>query len=243
MTRRTEATAIFTSLLTRALVTASFLIATRREIQVDTRGHREAECRADALQIDLLYVENVFMTVRGITQKIRSVGVLGGLVQVEVLLDEHGHLGPDLRDLVVGELVLLQGDSGGAEVLEEGQLLGQQEKQRAALGVGATGSTAHAVDVLLGVVGGIVLHDPVHRGDVQSSRGHVRAQQDARSLLAELEKGCGALLLLLLAVDVHHLNVNVVQQLGVEFHRIARRKEDLNKQKTKYGFKQVSRQR
>lgn len=41
-------------------------------------------------------------------------------------------------------------------------------------------------------------------------------------LLAELEEGCRSLLLLLAAVDVHHREVYVVQQLRVELDRVAR---------------------
>jgi hypothetical protein len=69
------------------------------------------------------------------------------------------------------------------------------------------------VDVLLGVIWGVVLDDPVHCRDVQATRCHVCAQQDALVRLAELKEGAGALLLLLLAVDVLHRDVDVVEQL------------------------------
>lgn len=53
----------------------------------------------------------------------------------------------------------------------------------------------------LGVIRGVVLDDPVHLGDVQTSGRHVRAQQDARVRVAELEEGGGALRLLLLPLQ------------------------------------------
>lgn len=53
----------------------------------------------------------------------------------------------------------------------------------------------------LGVVGGVVLDDPVHLRDVQTSGSHVRAQQDPRVGVAELEEGGGALGLFLLPLQ------------------------------------------
>lgn len=61
----------------------------------------------------------------------------------------------------------------------------------------------------------------------RTSGGHVRAEQDARVLPAELEEGGGALLLLLPAVDVEHRQVDVVEQLAVELDRVTRREEHL----------------
>jgi hypothetical protein len=72
----------------------------------------------------------------------------------------------------------------------------------------------HPVDVLLGIIRRIILNDPVYCRNVQPTRCHIRAQQDALVCLAELEKGGGALGLLLLAVNVLHGNVNVVEQLA-----------------------------
>ena len=43
--------------------------------------------------------------------------------------------------------------------------------------------------------------------------------------LAEVHEGCGAPLLLLLAVDVLHGDVDVVEQLCMVLHRIAGREE------------------
>lgn len=54
--------------------------------------------------------------------------------------------------------------------------------------------------VYLGVIWRVVLDDPVHLGNVQTSSCHVCAQQDARVCVAELEEGGGAFGLLLLAL-------------------------------------------
>lgn len=55
-----------------------------------------------------------------------------------------------------------------------------------------------------------------YRGNVQSTGRNVGTKEDTLVLLAELEKGCGSFLLLLLPVNVHHLDVNVVQQLRMK---------------------------
>lgn len=52
----------------------------------------------------------------------------------------------------------------------------------------------------LGVIWRVVLHDPVHLGDVQPSSCHVCAQQDAGVSVAELEEGGGTFGLLLFAL-------------------------------------------
>lgn len=100
------------------------------------------------------------------------------------------------------------GHLGLFEEAQEAELLWPQDQEGVASAVDAPGGPAHPVDVLLrrhqtaclrsrsgrlalvlvwgvhrllgylGVVRGVVLDDPVHLGDVQSSGGHVRAQQD-----------------------------------------------------------------
>ena len=70
-----------------------------------------------------------------------------------------------------------------------------------------------------------LLDDALDAVDVQAPGGDVGAQQHAALRLAELEEGRGALVLFLVAVDVHDLHVDVVEQLGMEFYRVARRKE------------------
>jgi len=52
----------------------------------------------------------------------------------------------------------------------------------------------------LGVIWRIDLDDPVDRGDVQTSRRHVRTQQDGLFGVAELEKRLGTFCLLLLSL-------------------------------------------
>ena len=90
---------------------------------------------------------------------------------------------------------------GLLEVLEEGELLGLQDEQRAPLAA-RTRRAPHAVDVLLGLVGGVVLHDPVDVGDVEAACCHVGAEQDALFGGTEVEEGRRALVLLEVAMPV-----------------------------------------
>lgn len=53
----------------------------------------------------------------------------------------------------------------------------------------------------LGVIGRVVLNNPVHFGDVQPSGCHISAQQYPRIRVAELEERGGSLILLLLSLD------------------------------------------
>lgn len=81
------------------------------------------------------------------------------------------------------------------------------------------------MNVLLGVVWRVVLDDPVHRRNVQASRRNVGAEQHAGLGVDELEEDGGASLLLLLSVDAHDRDVDVIQQLRVELNRVAAREE------------------
>jgi hypothetical protein len=136
----------------------------------------------------------------------------------------HTHL--DVGDLVVGELVLVHCDARRPEVLEEAELLGEEEEERLAAPSRAARRAAHAVDVLLRVIGRVVLDDPVDVGDVEAAGRDVGAEEDAALGLAEVEKGHGALRLLLLAVDVRDGDVDVVEELAVVLDAVAAGEED-----------------
>ena len=64
------------------------------------------------------------------------------------------------------------------------------------------------------------MDDPVNRRNVETTRRHVRTEEDPAALAAELEEGGRPFLLLLLAVDVHHRNVNVVQKLRMKLDAV-----------------------
>mmetsp|Transcript_19346 Transcript_19346/g.40476 ORF Transcript_19346/g.40476 Transcript_19346/m.40476 type:complete len:323 (-) Transcript_19346:343-1311(-) len=82
------------------------------------------------------------------------------------------------------------------------------------------------MDVFLGIVRWIELYDPIDRGDVQPPGRHVRAEEGSGGGFAKLEKGGGPLLLLLTSVYVHDGDVDVIEEFGVEFDRVAGGEED-----------------
>lgn len=100
-------------------------------------------------------------------------------------------------DLVERERVLVQRHLGDLEEAEEAELAREQEQQTAT-SLASSCRTSDAVDVVARVIRRVELDDPVDLGDVESTRSHVRAEEDARGRVAELEEGVGALLLLLL---------------------------------------------
>jgi hypothetical protein len=55
----------------------------------------------------------------------------------------------------------------------------------------------------LGIIWGVVLHNPVDLRNIETSGGHIGTQQDALALLAELEERLCPLGLLLLALETH----------------------------------------
>jgi len=114
------------------------------------------------------------------------------------------------------------------EEADETNLVLQKEEQSFAATVRTTTRPAHSVDVIIGIIWGVVLDNPVHLWKVEASLRHIRTQEDAVTCLTELEVGACALLLLLLTVDVFNGNINVVEQVRVKLHCITARHEDHN---------------
>ncbi len=97
--------------------------------------------------------------------------------------------------------------------------------------------------VVTRIIGGIELHDPVnswylnksqivlrYRGvlaaHVKTSCSYVCADQRALLCVAERKEGVGPFLLLLLAVQIKHWQIDVIKQLRMIFHAIAAGKEN-----------------
>jgi hypothetical protein len=82
------------------------------------------------------------------------------------------------------------------------------------------------MDVIIRIIWGVVLDNPVNFWKVKSTLGYIRAKQNTSFGLAKFEVGGGPFLLLLFTVDVLDGNIDVVEEIGVELHCIARRHED-----------------
>ena len=177
-------------------------------------------------QVKLMDIKHGPQAVRSIRMKIRPIPVLSGLVKVIVLANQLLQLALDIQDLALGEVVFHHRDLGGLEMGEETQLVRLEEQQRAALGVVTTRGTTDAVDVVAGIIGRVELDDPVDSGDVETTSRNVRADEGALGGVAELEEGVGALLLLLLAVEIENLEVDVLEELGVVLDGVAGGEED-----------------
>lgn len=89
-------------------------------------------------------------------------------------------------------------DFSHLEIGQKAKLLGQKHEQSAAAAGAAAGSSPDAVNVLFGIVRGVVLNDPVDRRNVQPPRRHVGTEESAARGRAKLVEGRTALLLLLL---------------------------------------------
>lgn len=138
----------------------------RAQLDIHAGRCRKPETLGHLDQIQLVHIKNTAQTVAGVRVQIRSVAILGGLVEVVVLADELLELGLDVEDFGGGELELDDGHARCLEVGEEAYFGGLQEHEGATLGVGAAGGSADAVDVVAGVIWGIELHDPVYCGNL-----------------------------------------------------------------------------
>lgn len=69
------------------------------------------------------------------------------------------------------------------------------------------------MNVFLWVIWGIVLDNPIDRGDIQTSSGNIGAEHDSRLSVTELEVRRSSLRLFLFAVNRQNGDVNVVEQL------------------------------
>ena len=194
------------------------------ECRTKTQTRRHILC--DREQVERVHVKHVLQRVLRVRIHIGHVGRARRLVQEKVLFNQRLELRLHLGDLGLGELEFVQRHLGRLEHAQKGELLGQQKEQRAAATADAARRAADAVNVLFRVVRRVELDDPVDLGDVEAARRHVRAHHDAVLAVDKLEEGRGALVLLLLAVQLEHGNVDIVEQLRVELHGVARREED-----------------
>ena len=71
---------------------------------------------------------------RCVTHQVRPVRILRTSMQVVVLLHEHRHLGPDVRNLTDREFVLLQSDFRLLQVLQKRQLLCSYQPEKSGKG-------------------------------------------------------------------------------------------------------------
>jgi hypothetical protein len=105
----------------------------------------------------------------------------------------------DIGDLLLRELVLVQRHFGDLEKPQEPKLRRQEEKETLAR-LACSGGSTDTVDVVSRVIRRVKLDDPVDLGNIETSRRDICAKQDTGRGVAELEKGVGSFLLLLLSL-------------------------------------------
>jgi len=133
------------------------------------------------------------------------------LVQVVVFANEHFKLALDVKDLLGRKLELDKRDLSFLEVAKEAYLVGLQEHQTLALAVCTSCGTTDTVNVVSRVIRRVELDNPVNSGNVETTGSHVGTDQSSCLCVAEFEESVGAFLLLLLAVQIKHGEVNVVE--------------------------------
>ena len=90
--------------------------------------------------------------------------------------------------LVPTELELIEGHVRLLQISEESRFLWPKNQECVSNTALASRRPAHPVYVLLGVVRGVELHNPIHIGNVKAPGGHVSAEEDSRILVAILEE-------------------------------------------------------
>mmetsp|Transcript_74511 Transcript_74511/g.125589 ORF Transcript_74511/g.125589 Transcript_74511/m.125589 type:complete len:658 (+) Transcript_74511:98-2071(+) len=105
-------------------------------------------------------------------------------------------------------------------------LVGSQERHGSSLFTGTPGTT-DAVDVVLGVVGGVEVDDHLDAADVETTRRHVRGHHDRRAARLEGRQGPVALPLLAVAVDGHARDAVAALQIPRQLaaHQLRRRED------------------
>jgi hypothetical protein len=65
----------------------------------------------------------------------------------------------------------------------------QQEEQSLALAISSSSSSTYSVDVVLGIIGRVILDNPVNIWEVKTSLCNISAEEDALLSLTELKVG------------------------------------------------------
>jgi len=77
------------------------------------------------------------------------------------------------------------------------------------------------MNVIIRIIWGVKLDNPVNFREIKTSLGHICAEQNAFLSLAELKVSTGTLLLLLLSMDVLHWHVHIVEQVRIKLDGVA----------------------
>ena len=133
------------------------------------------------------------------------------LVEIVILPDQRLQLTLNIHNLLRRDLKLHQRHPRLLQMAKEANLTGLQEHQTLAFTRCSPCRPPNTMDVIPRIVRRVELHNPVHSGNIETSRRDVRADEGAVRGVAEFEEGVGALLLFLFAVQVEDGQVDVVE--------------------------------
>lgn len=77
--------------------------------------------------------------------------------------------------LVFGELILIWLDLRLLEIAKESDFVFQEEEKSSSLAIGTTSSTTDSMNIIFGIIGRIVLDDPINQGEIQASLRYICA--------------------------------------------------------------------
>jgi hypothetical protein len=77
------------------------------------------------------------------------------------------------------------------------------------------------MNIFTRLVGRVKLDDYVYPWNVQTTSCNVRAHEDPAFSITELKKSGSTFLLFLLAMQTENGEVDVIEKIGIKFHRIA----------------------
>lgn len=110
----------------------------------------------------------------------------------------------NIGDLTPREVKFVERNLCLFQISQEAKLLWSQNHQSMTRAAFTARCSADSVNVLLGIVWRIVLYDPVHRRNIETTRGHIRAQENATLGVAELEERRSSFGLLLFSLKEEH---------------------------------------
>ena len=85
---------------------------------------------------------------------------------------------------------------------------------------------SYPMDIFLYVKRGVVLNNPINFRNVKTSRSDVSTEKYSLFEHIKFIKGERPFLLLLFAMNFHYINIDVVQEIRVEFDAVAGGEED-----------------
>lgn len=129
-------------------------------------------------------------------------------LELETLHGESDHHLLGVDELVLANRHFAERDAFVVEIRQHGRFAGREEDDADTAGAGSGGAPC-AVDVRLGGFRAVVLHDPVHHGEVEAASGEISAEENGGFAAAEGHEDFLATELLHFAGEAHERNLGL----------------------------------